>query len=61
MNPTSDINCNCYGLFSEDSVEDGFLLHVNIPYLQLGLTDSSLSTLGRHNSQRYATLQDRHP
>jgi hypothetical protein len=35
--------CNSYGLFSEGSIQDRFLLHTNINQLQLSLTDNSLA------------------
>jgi hypothetical protein len=35
--------CNSYGLFSEDPIQDRFLLHTNVSQLQLSLTDNSLA------------------
>jgi hypothetical protein len=48
--------CNGYGLFSEGSIQDLFLLHISINYSQLTSINSSVSTLERHKLHAYATL-----
>jgi hypothetical protein len=42
-------------------MEDGFLLHTDITYLQLSSINSSLSIVEQQNLHTYATLQDRTP